>query len=80
MKSIFGRQPAYDKAKEQSQSFRRLARDGDLNYTHLVNAVNGRCRPNDEVRQRLPHLLNARIWELFTPEVLERPFRKPVEK
>lgn len=47
----------------------------DVNYHHLRNAVGGRCRPNDEVRERLPKLLCVPLEELFHPEALEKPMQ-----
>lgn len=70
----FGRQPAYQLLHDERWPVTRAAERLGVVYAHLHGALIGRVRPRPEVIQGLAELLDAQPSELFTPEVLERPF------
>ncbi|MBM0258956.1 hypothetical protein [Micromonospora sp. 4G55] len=74
MPSRFGRQPAADALRRERWSIPLAARQIDVPENHLRTAVGGYNRPMPEVRERLPKLLGLPLEELFTPEVLARPY------
>jgi hypothetical protein len=42
---------------------------------HLRDCADGRVRPNDQVRERLPLITGVPLHELFTADRLDRPHR-----
>jgi hypothetical protein len=73
----FGRQPGLRLALQERWSVAALSRRLDVPENHLRNALVGRTRPSDEVRDRLPALLGRQLRECFTPEALAEPYCGP---
>jgi transcriptional regulator with XRE-family HTH domain len=70
----FGRQPALDLVLKRYWTMPDLAQEINVNKAHLYNALYGRTRPSDELRERLPRLLKRELTDLFTPEALAKPY------
>ncbi|RZK75285.1 MAG: hypothetical protein EOP28_00355 [Rhodococcus sp. (in: high G+C Gram-positive bacteria)] len=71
--AAFGIQPCSQIAREQRWTTGWIAERTGIPRKHVVHAMNGYCRPNNQLREALPRLLNRSLEELFTPEALE-PF------
>lgn len=74
MATKFGRQPARDILFLARISVADAAKQIGVSRLHLTNALHGWITPCPAVREQLPNLLNRPLEELFTPEVLARPF------
>lgn len=68
------RQPARDHLAKQRWSINKAADEIGVPRGHLHNVVFGTCGLSDEVRERLPELLNLPLEELFESDVLTRPY------
>ena len=69
----FGRQPGRQVLREQRWSIARAAEAIGVSTGHLAQALYGRHRPNETVRERLPELLGVPLHDLFTETVLSKP-------
>jgi transcriptional regulator with XRE-family HTH domain len=74
METIFGTQPLRLVLFQQDITGTKVATDLDISYGHLRRVITGRCRPMDDVREKLPAYLGVPLEELFTPEVLAKPY------
>jgi hypothetical protein len=73
----FGVQPARQVLYSQRWSLPRAAAQIDVPPTHFFNCIHGKCPPSPDVRDRLPALLGLPLSELFTAEVLAKPYGGP---
>jgi transcriptional regulator with XRE-family HTH domain len=69
----FGTQPGHQILVSQGRTISGVARVLRLHPAHLAQALQGRIRPNYEVRERLPDLLGVPLEELFTEDALQPP-------
>ena len=70
----FGYQPArfilYRKRISQMQA----AKDLGIPWSHFRRCLTGRTHPMDVVREKLPEYLGVSLEDLFTPELLAKPY------
>jgi hypothetical protein len=59
---------------KQRWSRRLAAAEIDVDFTHFANAIAGRSRPSQAIRDRLPELLGVPLEDLFEPEMLAGPY------
>lgn len=70
----FGYQPVRVVLYERHISQREAARDIGVSWRHFRNCVTGRTHPMDIVREKLPVYLGVPLEDLFTPELLAKPY------
>ena len=75
MASNWGPQPARRELRRQRWTCPQAAAQMDgVDTSQLQRAVAGRTRPTKEIRDQLPKLLGVPLEELFTPDILAKPF------
>jgi hypothetical protein len=74
METVFGYQPLRLELFKQHIDGTKAARDLGVSYGHLRRCITGRNRPCDVLREKLPAYLGVPLEELFTPEVLAKPY------
>ena len=66
----YGRQPVYAAIYRRGFNIRSAADKIGVKYAHLHGVAIGNVVPSDEVRERLPKLLDAELSDLFTADAL----------
>jgi transcriptional regulator with XRE-family HTH domain len=72
----FGTQAGHRILLIQGRTITGTARYLGVNQAHLYQALAGRCRPNAELRAKLPELLGVPLDELFTEDALRPPLER----
>ncbi|WP_328651330.1 hypothetical protein OG598_25020 [Micromonospora sp. NBC_00330] len=70
----WGRQPALNLLRQERWTIPLAAEEIGVSEWHLKNVVYGRTRPMEQVKIGLSRLAGRPVTELFTEEVLARPY------
>lgn len=70
----FGYQPIRVVLYEQNISQQQAAKDLGVPWSHFRRCVTGRTRPMGILRKKLPEYLGVPLEDLFTPEILAKPY------
>jgi DNA-binding Xre family transcriptional regulator len=71
----FGRQPAALKLFKAEYKISEVASLVEINHRHIRHVIIGRVRPRPELVDALCGLLECEPEDLFTAEVLAKPYR-----
>ena len=69
----YGEQPGREVLRQQGRTIAGTARRIGVNRQHLQQALWGRIRPSEQVRNELPAFLGVPLNELFTEHALAPP-------
>jgi hypothetical protein len=74
MESPYGYQPVRVELFKQRIGQKQAAKDIGVSWGHFRKVIIGHCHPMQAVREKLPVYLGVPLEELFTPEVLAKPY------